>query len=146
MNKKENKKEYINKLNKVRALNLIDNSEKDYWGYITAHIDQIECLYDVYQEGMTFLDLGCGAGNVLEYAERIGYDVIGVDFNPELLKYTHCKTVCEDIKKLTKEFYQKFDVIYCYRPLKTKELKEYILSLESKIKPGTILITPDKNL
>ena len=144
MDKKKNTRDYITFLNKVRRLGLIDNEEKEYYGYITAHHEQLKCLYEIYQEGMTFIDLGCGAGNVLRYADNIGYKVTGVEFNLSLCahlgKYDH---INKDIKTLDEDVLNKYDVIYCYRPLKDDELKEYLNKVIGGMSKGSYLIIPD---
>jgi cyclopropane fatty-acyl-phospholipid synthase-like methyltransferase len=141
----ENGVDYIKYLNKVRGLNLIDNVDyKEHWGYITAHKDQLGYLYKIYEEGMSFIDLGCGAGNVLRYANNIGYDVTGVDFNDKLLNQIEdYKTINEDLRKLDKSIYKNYDVIFSYRPLKEEGFKKYINNVVDNMKVGGYLITPD---
>jgi len=145
VNKEENGIDYIKFLNKVRNLNLIDNTNYDeYYGYITIHKSELECLYDIYKEGMTFLDLGCGAGNVLRYANNIGYNVTGVDFNKELLKYANnYKTIECDLRDLDCNEYKKYDVIFSYRPLKGVEFNNYIKKVFNCMNKKSYLLTPD---
>lgn len=141
----ENGIDYIKYLNTVRGLGLIDNTNYiDYHGYITAHKDQLKGLYDIYKEGMSFVDLGCGAGNVLLYAHNIGYDVVGVDFNESLLKHVEYKTICADLNKLEPDFYKDFDVIYCFRPLTDENLKPYLNKVIACMKSGSYIMTPTR--
>lgn len=144
MNKKENQVDYINYVNNVRKLGLIDNTNyKEHWGYITAHKDELECLYDIYIKGMSFLELGCGAGNVLRYADNIGYDVTGVDYNKELLKHSkNYKVLNKYFKDLEDSFFKQFDVIYAYRPLKDEQFNLLIERIKNNMKLGAYLITP----
>lgn len=143
MDIRSNNADYVVFLNKVRGLDLIDNtSDRDYWGYITAHHEQLHYLYDIYQEGMTFLDLGCGAGNVLRYADNIGYNVTGVDFNKDLLKHVEYKKVHSDFKDLSDNFYKEFDVIFSYRPLKKEFLIPYLEKVRLHMKKDSVLVTP----
>ena len=144
MNIGNNNRDYINFLNKVRGLGLIDNTDKEYWGYITAHHNQLHCLYGIFKEGMSFVDLGCGAGNVLKYANNIGYEVTGVEFNETLIKYLEdYNYYTNDIKNLDKEFYKNYDVIYCYRPLKDEELIIYINKVIEYMGVGNYLVIPN---
>jgi len=145
MNEKQNGNDYIKYLNKVRELGLIDNTQYEHHhGYITAHKDQLKPLYDIFVEGMSFIDLGCGAGNVLRYADNIGYDVTGVDFNKDLLEHAKdYKTIHCSFDDLKDDDYKKYDVIYIYRPLKEKELKVYIEKIKRCMKEGSYIFAPD---
>jgi 2-polyprenyl-3-methyl-5-hydroxy-6-metoxy-1,4-benzoquinol methylase len=144
MTEKQNGAEYIKYLNKVRKLDLIDNTQYDtHHGYITAHKDQLAPLYDIFVEGMTFIDLGCGAGNVLKYADNIGYDVTGVDFDKNLLKHAEHKTIHCSFEDIEDDDYKKYDVIYIYRPLKEEQLKVYIEKIKVCMKVGSYIFAPD---
>lgn len=123
---------------------LIDlDRTKGYWGNILVNDVYLNVLYQIYKPEMKFLDLGCGAGNVLRFASNIGYDVTGVEFNPELTKHiTSHKVITEDITKLDLEFYKDFDVVYAYRPLKDN-LNSYLKTVSDNMKLDSYLVTPD---
>ena len=145
MNRTQNGNDYIQYLNKVRSLDLIDNTDyENHYGYITAHKDKLAPLYDIFVEGMTFVDLGCGAGNVLRYATNIGYDVTGVDFDKNLLEHAKdYNTIQSKFEDLEDDFYKDFDVIYIYRPLKKEELKIYIDKIKLCMSEGSYIFAPD---
>jgi SAM-dependent methyltransferase len=114
-----------------------------YWGNVPITSPVLKPLYKIFKQGMKFLDLGCGAGNVLRFADNIGYNVKGIEFNAELLKYTGAyKTEIKDIRELDENIYSTFDVIYTYRPLKL-ELEEYLVRVIQNMKTGSFIITPD---
>ena len=59
---------------------------RDFFGDIDIYLfDQI--LKERFAPGMKILDAGCGGGRNLVYFLRSGYDVFGVDANPEAINY-----------------------------------------------------------
>ncbi len=68
----------------------------------------------------TLLDLACGTGTMAEEMTRLGYDVLAIDYSPEMLsmamtkKCTHnlpIQYVCQDMRHL--ELYAPVDVTLC---------------------------------
>jgi len=86
MNESENIDSYVYHLNKLKHANLLsDDRNLSYWGNFPLSPFKLHILYKVYKSGYKFLDLGSGAGQVLNFAKNIGYDVIGVEFDKQLV-------------------------------------------------------------
>jgi SAM-dependent methyltransferase len=92
-----------------------------------------------------FLDAGCGAGNVMLLASKIGFDVYGLEIDPTIIAFTEkLKILPGCIKRqniLTYKRYGEYDVIYFFRPIanKTKQAKFEKL-LKEQMKIGAVLI------
>jgi SAM-dependent methyltransferase len=118
------------------------SSDSKYWGFQPIQPRYLKCLYDFYKDGYNFLDLGCGDGNVLNFAKNIGYNVSGVEYNKDfdqcLLEYDHI--IC-DFTKLNTDYYNKFDFIYSYSPLKD-ESDFFFNKLVYYMKNGAVLYLP----
>ena len=119
------------------------SKEMKYWGNLPITSPFLIPLYNIFKKGMNFLDLGCGAGNVLRYANNIGYTVKGIEFNLNLLKYTgEYETEGEDIRNLKESVYGNFDVIYSYKPIK-EGFDDYLNKVINNMKTGSFILTPD---
>ena len=143
LNKEENKQDYLNFIKHLETSNLADTNDKlDYWSNIPIDYDNLYQLYIPFQPGFKFLDLGAGCGNVLRFAKNIGYEVYGVEFNESYIPYLQDYNYKQaDILTLDDSFYQEFDVIYSYRPLKDR-FDEYIDKVVSNMKHKSYIITP----
>ena len=140
----DNNKQYSEALIDFGKRNLISMGDENNYGFVPTPVTLIEPLNDIFTEGMTLIDLGCGAGNVLTYAKNIGYDVLGVDWNRDILKElerTH-SFIHEDITKIDKSFWADKDVIYCYVPVKSN-FKSLLYKVSRSMKPGAYLFTPE---
>ena len=70
----------------------IDNATKHIFGkYTQARIKEIISLLHKRTAGQVLLDVGCGTGNVLKYAEQHYNLSIGIDVSEEMLKICHEK-------------------------------------------------------
>ncbi len=92
----------------------------------------------------TFIDVGCGIGNVLLFAEQAGFDVYGIE-KDEYPFYVASRMLgskritSEDI--LEYDRYADFDVVYYFCPLTDGTLqKQFELKVEDAMRPGTILV------
>lgn len=143
----ENNKNYNYFIKHLSFKKLLDyNKNYNYWGNIPIEVEHLECLYDIYQPGMKFIDLGCGVGNVLRYAKNIGYDVTGIEFNEKFKEHlTNYDVLYQDVRKIDFNLLRKFDVIYSYKPLKN-DFKEFIEKVKSYMKREAYLITPTFNI
>ena len=144
LSREENRENYNYFLRQLTAKGLIDRDRsKEHWGNIPIHVMEIECLYDIYEEGMRLIDLGCGAGNIIRYASFIGYEVKGVEFDTRfeehLLRYD---VEFVDIRKLDLNILSEYDVVYSYKPLK-EEFPKFIEGIKKHMKEGSHLITPE---
>ncbi|MDF1615362.1 class I SAM-dependent methyltransferase [Desulfurivibrio dismutans] len=97
----------------------------------------------------SFLDVGCGIGNVMLLAEQMGFEVYGLEkdrkpcavarklFGPERVSDS-------DIWEYRE--YHRFQVIYYFRPFADRQLQQrFEKMIEDKLQPGGILIANHKN-
>ncbi len=100
------------------------------------------------QKNHTFLDIGCGIGNVLLVAEQMELDVFGFEKDEYPYKIG-AKLIGED--RVTQEdiwqydSYDTFDVIYYFRPFHQGEVqRKFELMIENQLKSGGVLIANRK--
>ncbi len=90
----------------------------------------------------TFLDVGCGIGNILLIAEQFGFDVFGLE-KDDLPSKIASQLIGEDriIKADIRTYkeYDAYDVVYYFCPL-TDGQRKFEKYIEDRIAPGTILI------
>lgn len=97
----------------------------------------------------TFLDVGCGIGNILLFAEQFNFDVFGLEKDEYPVQIAskligEDKIFQEDI--WTYQDYGKYDVIYYFRPFsERKPQKKFEKLIENQMKVGAILIANHKN-
>lgn len=143
---KENAIDYLDNISRLEELGILDkvgDENSKYWNNIAIDYRFLKVLYNIFINGMTFLELGCGAGNVLRFAKNIGYSVNGIEIDDKLIKYLEeFDHMYENILNVDKTLYSKYDVIYSYVPLK----ENYVYFLENSVIPymnkGSYLITP----
>lgn len=101
-----------------------------------------------YKPGLSFIDIGCGIGNILLLAELMEFDVFGIekdsasfDIAQKLVGDEYVSQ--EDIWNFNR--LNQFDVVYYFRPFseKTMQLK-FEQHVEDQLKPGAILIANRK--
>ena len=143
MEKKLNNKDYNNFISLINRKELIDTKKTyDYWGNIPIEVEYLEPLYEIFKSGMTFIDLGCGAGNVLRYAKNVGFKVKGVEFNLDFKPHLRAYDVeFMDVLDFSIDEIIKFDVIYSYKPLKF-EFDKFIHDIKNALPKNSHLITP----
>ena len=98
--------------------------------------------------GFTFLDVGCGTGNVLLIAEQFDFDVYGIEKDEypcaiarQLIDEP--KILQQDIRSYKE--YDKHDVVYYFCPFSEGEQqRKFERFLEDEMKPGAILIANHK--
>jgi len=95
------------------------------------------------------LDIGCGIGNVLLFAEQLGFEVYGIekDHYPCSIAqrlFGADKVTQQDIWQYDR--YGDFDVLYYFRPFSDREPQcRFEAMIEDRLKPGGILIANHKN-
>jgi 2-polyprenyl-3-methyl-5-hydroxy-6-metoxy-1,4-benzoquinol methylase len=100
------------------------------------------------QRTYSFIDIGCGIGNVLLAAEQLDFEVFGIEKDPFPCKIAQkligeAQVRMEDIWEFTD--YWKFDVIYYFRPFHDGNTqRRFELHIEDLLKPGGILIANRK--
>jgi len=92
--------------------------------------------------GYSFLDIGCGIGNILLFAEQFGFDAHGIekDLYPRETASSLLDTdqiYDEDIRNF--ERYGDFDILYYFCPL-TDGQREFERHIEESLRPGGVLI------
>lgn len=99
-------------------------------------------------EPLSFLDIGCGIGNVLLVAEMMEFSVEGLEkdeypFSVAAKLIGQEKVVQSDIWEY--DHYHTFDVIYYFRPFHEGNLeRRFERFIEDQLKPGGILIANRK--
>lgn len=96
----------------------------------------------------TFLDIGCGIGNVLLFAEQMELDVFGFEkdeYPCAIAKklFGEEKVSQEDIWNYSD--YNRFDILYYFRPFHDGSVeRKFEHYIEDQLKPGGILIANRK--
>lgn len=110
----------------------------------------------LYRRGLghtpTFLDAGCGIGNIMLLAYEIGFDVSGIDLNPDLIEMAHHllnglrpEPELDIANILSYNKYNTFDVIYYFHPLCDYAMeKEFEKKVENEAKVGAIIVSAMK--
>ncbi len=115
---------------------------------------QIKCASDYLASHQTtkppfsFIDIGCGIGNVLLFAEMMDFEVCGIEKDEYPFKIG-AKLIGEDLVSQADIWdftdYHKFDVIYYFRPFHQGETqRKFEKLIEEQLKPGGILIANRK--
>lgn len=104
----------------------------------------LKSLYKIYQNGDSLIDLGSGIGNVLRFAENIGYKCKGVEIDQRFKEITKNFDIeFTDIRAFDKSKISNFDVVYSYLPFKNKsDFATYIDDIINHMKPKSHLLTP----
>lgn len=97
----------------------------------------------------TLLDIGCGIGNILLFAEQLGFEVYGIEKDPYPCSiaqrlFGEEKVGQHDIWSF--ERYGDFDVLYYFRPFSDREpQRRFEAMIEKRLRPGGLLIANHKN-
>jgi SAM-dependent methyltransferase len=127
-------------MTKKGLIDNVVNDKSEFFNNIIIDVRFLKDLYKIYQPNLTFLELGCGVGNVLRFAKNIGFKVTGIEINQNLIQ-DNIEVINMDIQKYPAENYKDYDVIYIYRPLKNG-YDDYINLIIDNMKSGSILMTP----
>ncbi len=96
----------------------------------------------------SLVDVGCGIGNVLIFAEQFLFDVYGIEKDEYTVRIAEDligKDRIEQADITVYPDYTRFDVIYYFCPLPNHEpQKELELFIENEMRPGAILIANRK--
>ncbi len=113
---------------------------------------ELKLAWDYIQEGNaapessppSLVDIGCGIGNVLLFAEQIGFDVYGMEkdeypFQVAARLIGSDRIWQKDIMEYDR--YHEFDVVYYFCPLTDGNMqREFERRVEDTMRPGAILI------
>lgn len=145
MEYKDNVIDYLDFVKEMKSKGLISSvadQDSKVWNNLVIDVKYLKELYNFYSPNMCFLELGCGVGNVLRFANNIGYLTMGFEIDSNLTKGLKNPNIINfDIRKLPDFEYKNSDIIYCYRPIK-EGYDEYIEKVISVMKSGAILMTP----
>ncbi|MFA6498597.1 MAG: class I SAM-dependent methyltransferase [Desulfurivibrionaceae bacterium] len=121
---------------------------------VFAQMGFVRTFLGLDQENQTtspprLLDVGCGIGNVLLIAEQFGFEVYGFE-KDEYPYRVAAKLIGEEritqADIWTYESYDKYEVIYYYRPFSGREQQlRFERLIEDTMKTGAILIANHKN-
>lgn len=97
--------------------------------------------------GKTILDYGCGRGEALEIAQKLGFQPTGTDLDPECVKIAaqHGPTQLLDLNDPVKQFGEKsFDAVCCFHVLEHVENpKQTLLNLRAIARDYMVLAVPN---
>ncbi len=101
--------------------------------------------------GARILDVGCGNGNIARGIGSLGYQVLGIDFSQNAIRYASSKNTLSNVEfrvcsaeELTTE--QQFDAVICSEVLEHLHEPHLLVStLEKVLRPGGILIATVPN-
>ena len=90
-----------------------------------------------------FLDAGCGIGNIMLIARVAGFEVAGIEYDPELAKVAKRLTCSHvhvgDIAEYSQ--YKKYDVIYYYVPITNRDkMMRFCNRLGKRMRIGAYVI------
>lgn len=100
--------------------------------------------YRHYNNRYSFLDIGCGIGNVVLLAEKVGFDAYGLEYNNKI--YNVAKKFIDKYHIFKGDMtnfrnYDKYDVLYCYSPINDgKVMTKFTAKLAKAVKPGAYVI------
>lgn len=133
---------YVNRLVSMKLINTEDETESVHWNNLVIDPKLLAPLYFIFKEGMKLLDLGCGVGNVLKFANNIGFKTKGIEkdkrFISSLTNYDH---LIKNILDVDPREYNKYDVIYSYNSVMAGN-EDFLNSVIDNMKVGAYLFTP----
>ena len=115
--------------------------ENSYFPSVPSPLYIIDIINKCNESGFNFLDIGCGFGNLLKVAEKMGMNADGIELNESLSKY-HKDLNVFYIDALKQEFdYNKYDVIYLFRPIfDNAKAEELFANIIKTAKIGCVII------
>jgi len=147
-------------------LSKVDEKDIDHFGFIPSNIgctmNTLIPLYDHiaksvkfrHKSEIRFLDIGCGIGNVVKMAERIGFNACGLEYNAKIYKVAktfskrsyHIPSRVIRGDMLTFENYHEYDVLYYYQPMANSDIMgDFAKRLARKMKVGAYVIPHGTN-
>lgn len=97
------------------------------------------------RQELSFLDAGCGVGNIMLLARAVGFDAYGLELDPTTIRFAKIiNPFWKDIQKqniLTYLSYGEFDVVYYYCPFNNmRKEAQFEKRVEDQMKIGALLI------
>lgn len=138
---------YFRKISLEAHMNCLDNIGCEY---IPTPIEFLIKTLDIIKDrepdfsGKTFLDVGCGVGNMCGVASHMGLQAEGIELNPVLYDiakqiYPEARFHNIDIRDFNE--YQNYDIIFYYCPFISQELQRKLkIKVEDQARVGTYII------
>lgn len=107
---------------------------------------QIDKFLSPYIDRPNLLDVGSGAGNIINLARVMDWRGKGIEYDEGYKKISSANTIydTEYVDAFDYEEYDDFDIIYFYQPIATPELMNKLLDeIDSQITKGTIIMAYD---
>lgn len=101
-----------------------------------------------FQSATSFIDIGCGIGNILLLAELMDFKVFGIEKDSASFDIAKKLVGSDDVGQQdiwTFTELNRFDVVYYFRPFSKKDIQlKFEQHVEDQLKPGAILIANRK--
>ena len=96
------------------------------------------------QSDYSFIDVGCGIGQIMILAEMAGFNAFGIEKDPYPCKIAQKLMGTDKVSQADiwdYDGYGDFDVVYYFRPFSTKKLQgRFEKLIEDKVKVGGLII------
>lgn len=128
-----------------------------HYGFVPSSTEEVlEVLFELYyymgghSHQHSFLDIGCGIGNIVLLAHKVGFDAYGLEYNKKI--YDVAKRFMGKNSSMSKNHifkgdmtcfrnYSKYDVLYYYVPIiNAAVMHKFITKLSKAVKPGAYII------
>ena len=154
---KDNKNDDLiwNRNKKMSAYGFVPTKHiKELVKILTTTLSYLRKKYNT--DSFSFLDAGCGVGNILLMAQIVGFSKVhGIELDPRTVKIarrllgsmhsSNFRIINSDLSKYNK--YKNYDVIYYYQPIQpsSKQLMKFLSLMRDNMKIGAIVITNGTN-
>lgn len=137
---------YYNSMREIFYDRRGDRNREEEFVAIPFHSVIINILFKIiktFPDHKSFLDIGCGKGNILHIARALNLRCEGIEFRTDYKDFLKVFPKIHYKKAQNFNFYNEFDIIYLYRPIKEdKPLSELLSIIIKNMKKGAILISP----
>ena len=128
---------------------------KCHYGFIPSEntVDIIRTLIHIRnkfpdeQPTPKFLDIGCGIGNIVQIAYRLGFEAYGLEYSEKIYNVAKELTGQSPMSNVFKgdmlsfKKYHKYDVLYYYQPMSNVDvMSRFAKKLAREMKPGAYVI------
>ena len=93
-------------------------------------------LIEYYKPNTNFIDIGSGKGDIVRYVDSLGLSSEGIEIDNTLKKYNTDLNI--HFKSAYNHDYSKYDIIYLYRPMESKDKMDKLFEkISSDIKKSS---------
>jgi hypothetical protein len=135
------KLKYIKLFENFKELVINNKSKNDMFGPVKSpnKIKNIISKYIKKYNCNNFIDIGSGKGDIVRYVDSLGLSSEGIEIDNTLKKYNTDLNI--HFKSAYNHDYSKYDIIYLYRPMESKDKMDKLFEkISSDIKKDTIII------